>query len=125
MRDVIHPLEFYLIVVLQNRSHCYLLFEYIEGDAEVPENQGPKSFVSCSFLDAVPQRKLMTLITYREESLEIPASTLALSVNLTFEGVDFAKLPQHVQDRLKVKNNYSVQQLLVDFTSMYSDSRLI
>jgi hypothetical protein len=58
------------------------------------------------------------LITDREESLEIPASTLAFSVNLNFEGVDFAALPPKLQERLKVLNNYSVQQLLIDFTSI-------
>ncbi|KIM41721.1 hypothetical protein M413DRAFT_444966 [Hebeloma cylindrosporum] len=51
------------------------------------------------------------------ETVEIPSCVLALSVDLTFETVAFSKLPKEVQARLKVMNNYSVQQLLVDFTS--------
>ncbi|KAF5310583.1 hypothetical protein D9619_007749 [Psilocybe cf. subviscida] len=52
-----------------------------------------------------------------EETMVLPSCVLALSVNLTFEGVDFKDLPKDIQNRLKVINDYSVRQLLVDFTS--------
>jgi hypothetical protein len=52
-----------------------------------------------------------------EETMELPSSVLALSVDLKYEGVDFKNLPKDVQNRLKVKNNYSISQLIVNFTS--------
>jgi hypothetical protein len=55
----------------------------------------------------------------KQNSVDIKDWVIALHVNLAFElkTTGFDQLPQNVRDRLKVLNDYSVQQLLIDFTS--------
>lgn len=56
----------------------------------------------------------------REKTCEFSDSRIAVSVNLTFETAAFTTLPPDVQKRLAVLNNYSINQLLIDFGSRLS-----
>jgi hypothetical protein len=50
-----------------------------------------------------------------ERSCQISDSRIAISVNLSFETAAFTTLPPDVQKRLAVLNDYSINQLLIDF----------
>ncbi|KAF5318840.1 hypothetical protein D9619_010766 [Psilocybe cf. subviscida] len=52
-----------------------------------------------------------------EKTCDFSDSRIAVSVNLTFETAAFTTLPPDVQKRLAVLNNYSINQLLIDFGS--------
>ena len=56
----------------------------------------------------------------RQATLQVTDWTIALHVNLAFELAEFKSLPAPVQEHLKVLGDYSVQQLLIDFTSTFS-----
>ncbi|KZS87300.1 hypothetical protein SISNIDRAFT_471056 [Sistotremastrum niveocremeum HHB9708] len=53
----------------------------------------------------------------QEASCEIKDWVLALSVDLALESASFTQLPDNVKAKLKKLDDYSVQQLLIDFTS--------
>jgi len=53
----------------------------------------------------------------KQATLQVTDWKIALHVNLAFELADFKSLPAPVQEHLKVLGDYSVQQLLIDFTS--------
>lgn len=53
----------------------------------------------------------------RPKTATLGTSRLALRVNLAFDQLDANKVPKSVQDALKKVDDYSVKQLLFDFTS--------
>ncbi|KAI0915912.1 hypothetical protein AcV5_003389 [Taiwanofungus camphoratus] len=89
------PPEIELQLGTDNRA-VYYFIKLKSGTLKYWKGYGPKAQqASCSVRDWV----------------------LALHVNLAFELAAFTNLPQDVKDRLKKLNDYSVQQLLIDFTS--------
>ncbi|KAG8924302.1 hypothetical protein FRC01_011678 [Tulasnella sp. 417] len=51
------------------------------------------------------------------KTADLGVSTLALRVNLAFDQLEANKVPKNVQDALKKPDDYSVKQLLFDFTT--------
>jgi hypothetical protein len=55
----------------------------------------------------------------KKKEISIKDWTIAFKVNLNFQTLDNQHVPEHVKAKLKNLDDYTIKQLVVDFTSMF------